>query len=178
VGQYFGAFVKVNTDTTAADGIKFSTADNGAPTIDAPAANPTTDFIEATFSAPANTKYRLWLRLKGTNNSKFNESVWVQFSDSVDGAGAQVYRTGTTNGLLVNLENCNNCGISNWGWQNHAYWLPDTGEVWFAAGGVHTIRIQIREDGVQLDQIVLSPMQYVTAPPGPVTNDNTIVPHP
>ena len=43
---------------------------------------------------------------------------------------------------------------------------------------MHTIRIHIREDGLQLDPIVLSPMQYVTAPPGPVTNDNTIVPHP
>src|SRR5207247_2335361 len=89
-----------------------------------------------------------------------------------------VYRTGTTAGLLVNLENCFSCGISGWGWQNHAYWLTDTGEVWFAQGGLHTIRVQVREDGVMLDQIVLSPATYLVNPPGPVTNDTTIVPKP
>ena len=38
------------------------------------------------------------------------------------------------------------------------------------------MRIQIREDGVQLDQIVLSPGTYLSSPPGPATNDTTIVP--
>jgi hypothetical protein len=46
----------------------------------------------------------------------------------------------------------------------------------FATTGRHTIRIQAREDGAQLDQIVLSPSQYLNAAPGPVRNDATIVP--
>ena len=36
----------------------------------------------------------------------------------------------------------------------------------FATSGTHTMRIQVREDGVQLDQIVLSSAQYLTAAPG------------
>jgi len=40
------------------------------------------------------------------------------------------------------------------------------------------MRIQVREDGVQLDQIVLSPNTYLSAAPGGKTNDGTIVPKP
>jgi hypothetical protein len=40
------------------------------------------------------------------------------------------------------------------------------------------MRIQVREDGVQLDQIVLSSSQFLSAAPGSVTNDTTIVPKP
>jgi hypothetical protein len=36
----------------------------------------------------------------------------------------------------------------------------------------------VREDGVQLDQIILSPSNYLSSPPGGVTNDSTIVPKP
>ena len=36
----------------------------------------------------------------------------------------------------------------------------------------------VREDGVQFDQIVLSPTTYLTSPPGGVSNDSTIVPKP
>jgi len=50
--------------------------------------------------------------------------------------------------------------------------------VTFAGGGSHTLRIQVREDGVQLDQIVLSPTTYLNTPPGPASNDATIVPKP
>ena len=102
----------------------------------------------------------------------------MQFSDSVDAAGNPIYRIGSSSGLMVNLEDCNACGHSAWGWQNKAYWLPDNGEVRFAGNNPHTIRIQVREDGVEFDQIVLSPVQYLTAAPGPVKNDSTIVPRP
>jgi len=40
------------------------------------------------------------------------------------------------------------------------------------------MRIQVREDGVQLDQIVLSPSQYLSVAPGPAGHDSTIVPKP
>jgi hypothetical protein len=50
-----------------------------------------------------------------------------------------------------------------------------TATVTFASAGTHTVRIQIREDGVQLDQIVLSPSRFFNAAPGGVSNDTTIV---
>jgi hypothetical protein len=53
--------------------------------------------------------------------------------------------------------------------------LSQATTVTFAASGSHTLRIQVREDGVQFDQIVMSPSQYRDAPPGPVSNDSTIV---
>ena len=50
--------------------------------------------------------------------------------------------------------------------------------MWFQNSGAHTIRVQVSEDGVEIDQIVISPVTYATNPPGPVSNDNTIVPKP
>ena len=99
----------------------------------------------------------------------------MQFSDALAGGGA-AYPIGSTSGLLVNLEPCNACGISGWGWQNGAYWLSQAKTITFAAAGTHTIRVQVREDGAQIDQIVLSPSQYITSAPGPVRDDATIVP--
>jgi hypothetical protein len=38
------------------------------------------------------------------------------------------------------------------------------------------VRIQQREDGAIVDQIVLSPNTYLTTPPGGRQNDNTVLP--
>lgn len=134
------------------------------------------DYIEATFSAPSYTPYHVWLRLRAAGDSKYNDSVWVQFSDALDLNQAGVYPIGSTSGLLVNLENCKGCGVSGWGWQDRAYWLQQPNVVQFASGGTHTIRVQTREDGVQIDQVVLSPAIYLSASPGSVTGDTKIVP--
>ena len=75
-----------------------------------------------------------------------------------------VYQIGSANGLLVNLENCFACGVAGWGWQDKAYWLNQASTIAFSTGGSHTIRVQTREDGVQVDQIVLSPSTYCRAP--------------
>ena len=45
----------------------------------------------------------------------------------------------------------------------------------FVASGTHTLRIQTREDGVQLDEVVLSPSAYLSSSPGQVVDDNTKV---
>ncbi|MGE3706751.1 MAG: hypothetical protein AB7I13_15885, partial [Vicinamibacterales bacterium] len=134
------------------------------------------DYFEASFTAQANTNYHVWLRLRGTNNSKYNESVWVQFNDSQNTNGSPQYRIGTSDGLLVNLENCRDCGIAQWGWQDKGYWTSQSPIVRFPTTGSHTIRVQIREDGVGVDQIVLSPSTYLSRSPGLVANDSTIVP--
>ena len=174
ISRTFGSWSRA-ADPTAAAGVALVTPDLGQPTVPAPSS---ADYLEATFEAPAGVPYRIWLRLKGTGDTKWNESVWVQLSDAVNSSGDATYRIGTTDGLLVNLENCFGCGISGWGWQNHGYWLNDSGEVRFAGTGSHTIRVSVREDGVQLDQIVLSPARYLTTSPGTLKNDSVVVPKP
>jgi hypothetical protein len=61
------------------------------------------------------------------------------------------------------------------GLARHGYWLAQPTTVTVATNGTHTLRIQVREDGVAVDQIVLSPDAYLHAAPGPVSNDSTIV---
>jgi len=164
-------------DGSAAGAQILTTPDNGWSTANSPLASPTY-FVDATFDAPANTAYHVWLRLRATASSKYNDSVWVQFSDATDLNGSAIYRMATTSALLVNLENCSGCGVSGWGWQDKAYWLNQVNTVKFATSGTHTIRIQTREDGVQLDQIVLSASTYLSRAPGQVTRDSTIVAKP
>jgi hypothetical protein len=120
----------------------------------------------------------VWLRLRAADDNKFNDSVWVQFSDGRETGytSGPPYLIGTTSGLLVNLESCSGCGAAAWGWQDAAWWTGQSPLVTFDHGGTHTMRIQVREDGVQLDQIVLSPAQFMAAGPGPMKNDTTIVP--
>jgi hypothetical protein len=46
----------------------------------------------------------------------------------------------------------------------------------FATNGWQKLRIQTREDGVSIDQVVLSSEKYRTTRPGAVRNDATILP--
>jgi hypothetical protein len=50
--------------------------------------------------------------------------------------------------------------------------------VYFAAGGTHTLRVQTREDGFSLDQIVLSAADYLNTSPGALKHDTTILVRP
>jgi hypothetical protein len=138
-----------------------------------------TDYVDVTFDAPAGTPYRIWLRMQALGNSKWNDSLWVQFSDARSGSSS-IYPMNTTQGaLLVNLATTSDAtSLNQWGWQNGAYWLSQPTTITFATSGTHTMRIQVREDGVQFDQIVLSPNQYLGSAPGPVGGDNKIVPKP
>ena len=164
-------------DDTAAGGTLMRNADaNYANTTNA-LANPL-HYFEAQFQAASNTRYRVWVRMRAKDDSKFNDSVFVQFSDTVTSTGSQIYRIGTTSAITENLWTCSTCQTFKWGWSRHAYWLSDTGEVRFQNSGTHTIRIQTREDGIDIDQIVISPVTYLSSAPGPVSNDNTIVAKP
>src|SRR6266850_3527309 len=62
----------------------------------------------------------LWLRGTAQNNYWGNDSVFVQFNDSVDASGQPALRVGTTSGAAVNLEDCSGCGDYDWGWQETA----------------------------------------------------------
>ena len=71
-----------------------------------------TQYFEQTFAASAGS-YHIWLRMRALNNSKWNDAVWVQFSDALDANGQPVYRIGTTSGLLVNLATDSAAGSLN-----------------------------------------------------------------
>src|SRR5207248_5273372 len=111
-------------DASSPNGVKLVTHDlnvsNTSNALAAPA-----DYVDVTFNAPAGTPYTLWLRLQAAGNSKWNDSLWVQFSDAL-ASGSAVYPINTTQALLVNLatSNClSGCSLNGWGWQNGAYWL-------------------------------------------------------
>jgi PKD domain len=161
-------------DSTSPNGIKLVSPNAGQSAITTPLVAPA-DYIDIPFDAVPGTPYTLWMRLQAQSNSKWNDSLYVQFSDAQSGGG-QVYPLDSTSALVVNLATSNSGkSLSGWGWQNGAYWLTQTATLTFAGTGTHTLRIQVREDGIQFDQIVLSPSTYLTAPPGPVSNDSTIV---
>jgi hypothetical protein len=162
-------------DATSPNGVKLTTPDAGIAHTSAPLASPV-HYVDVAFEADADRPYAIWLRLRAIGNSKWNDAVWVQFSDARAG-GAPVYPIGTTSGLLVNLAtDSSGSSLSNWGWQNGAYWMSQATTVTFASSGIHTMRIQVREDGVELDQIVLSPTTYLSVAPGSASNDTTFVP--
>ena len=164
------------SDTSAAGGVRVGQPDAGAAKIGTALASPT-HYFDMTFSAEAGRAYRLWLRGKAQTNSYNNDSVHVQFSQSVDANGAATYRIGTTSSTVVVLEDCSGCGLSGWGWQDNGYGAGVLGPlVYFATTGTHTVRVQAREDGLSIDQMVLSPERYLTAAPGTLKNDTTILP--
>ena len=166
----------LTADTSAAGGSRLFNPDAGAPKLATAEAAPTR-YFNLEFDADANTDYRLWIRGKALNDFWGNDSVFVQFSDSVTPANAATWRIGTTSSTTVNLEECSGCGVKEWGWQDNGYGAGVAGPfVRFAASGSHTIRVQTREDGFSIDQIVLSSGTYKTAAPGALKNDTTKLP--
>jgi phosphatidylserine/phosphatidylglycerophosphate/cardiolipin synthase-like enzyme len=163
-------------DSTAAGASAMHQPDAGAAKITGALANPT-NYFELTFNATAGVGYRLWMRMKAQSNSGANDSVHVQFSGSVGSGGSATYRIGTTSKTEVNLEDCSGCGLAGWGWQDNGWGVNVLGPlIYFNTTGPQTIRVQQREDGVSIDQILLSPQKFVSAPPGALKNDTTIYP--
>lgn len=174
-GSVHGGWTFV-ADAAAAGGSRLRHADAGAAKLTSALASPVS-YFDITFTAAANLPYRLWIRGRADADFYGNDSVYVQFSDAVTAAGAAAYRIGTTTATTYVLENCSGCGLQGWGWQDNGYGTGVLGPlIYFAASGTHTIRIQTREDGLSIDQIVLSPQTYLTVSPGLTKNDATIVP--
>lgn len=165
----------VENDASAAGGRRIRSPNAGVAKIVTPLASPSS-YFELTFTAEAGRPYRLWIRGKAENNNYANDSVHVQFSGAVNQSGTAVYRIGTATSTEFNLESCSGCGLSNWGWEDNGWGNGVLGpQIFFAASGPQRIRIQPREDGLSIDQIVLSPSTYLTAAPGPTKNDTTIL---
>jgi phosphatidylserine/phosphatidylglycerophosphate/cardiolipin synthase-like enzyme len=166
----------VETDAAAAAGAKMRHPDAGAPKLTSASANPA-NYFELTFDAVAGTAYRLWIRGRADSNYWGNDSVFVQFSGTVTSTGSATWRIGTTSAAEVNLEDCSGCGLAGWGWQDNGWGAGVMGPlVYFGTTGPQTLRIQTREDGFAIDQVVLSPASYLSTSPGALKNDTTILP--
>ncbi|HEV7802782.1 MAG TPA: hypothetical protein VGP15_17030, partial [Burkholderiales bacterium] len=166
----------VTPDTTAAGGARLQNPNAALPKAIVPLAAPVS-YFELTFDADAGKAYRVWVRGRAQGDDYNNDSVHVQFDGSIDAAGAAVDRIDTTSSTVVVLEDCGGCGVSGWGWQDNGYGVGVLGPlVRFATAGTQRMRIQVREDGIGIDQVVLSAVAYVTQSPGAVKNDTTILP--
>ena len=117
------------------------------------------------------------MRGKADSNNWANDSVFIQFTGSqTSSSGGAAWRIGTTSAAEVNLEDCNGCGLSGWGWQDNGYGNNVAGQpIYFASTGWQTVRVQVREDGLSIDQIVLSHTVFLNASPGALKNDTTIL---
>jgi hypothetical protein len=66
--------------------------------------------------------------------------------------------------------------LQGWGWQDNGWGAGVLGPlVYFSNTGTQTIRVQVREDGLMIDQMVLSPQLYLFASPGALKNDTRIL---
>jgi hypothetical protein len=143
------------SDSTAASGWRLSNPDAGVPKIQTPLSSPS-NYVEFSFSPVAGIPYRLWIRGKAQGDSPYNDSVYVQFSGSVDSGGAPVYRINTTSATTINLEEYLDFTVRNWGWQDNGWGVNVLGpEIYFQSSGTQTLRIQQREDGISIDQIIV-----------------------
>ena len=162
------------SDSTASGGAALWNQDDGASKISPALASPT-NYFEQTFTASSGAAYHLWVRLRAQNNSLSNDSIHVQFNDSVDSGGSATMRIGTASSAEVVLQNGSSDSSDNgWGWADNG-WGTLGVNIFFATTGTHTVRVQQREDGAIVDEIVLSPDTYLSSPPGPRDNDTTIL---
>jgi len=160
-------------DTSAANGTRLANPDRSAPKLTTPLAAPGS-YFDIGFQAQAGVPYHLWIRGKAEKDYWGNDSVYVQFSGSVDQSGAPLFRIGTTGATTLSIEEAVNAGLSGWGWADNCLGCA-AAPIYFEQTGVQTIRVQVREDGVSIDQIVLGADRWLTAAPGMPKNDNTIL---
>jgi hypothetical protein len=161
-------------DTTAAGGSALWNPDAGAAKV-APALASPTNYFELSFNADPGKAYHVWMRIRAQNNSLSNDSVHAQFNDLVDSSGVAIARIGTSGSLEFVLQNGSSGAADHgWGWTENG-WGSLGPNVYFATSGTHTIRVQQREDGAIVDQIVISPDAYLSTAPGPRQDDATIL---
>lgn len=160
-------------DSTAADGVAVENPQRGTAKLASALAAPAS-YVEATFRAAAGVPYRLWLRMRADGDAWANDSIFLQFSGAVTATGAASSRIGTSGALTVTLEEGSGAGLAGWGWADAGYGTL-AAPVYFNQDGEQTIRIQQREDGVRIDQIVISTDAFYDGAPGTATGDRTIV---
>jgi endonuclease/exonuclease/phosphatase (EEP) superfamily protein YafD len=134
-----------------------SSLDSGVTTTIPASANPA-DRIEWPLYAPAG-QYTIWARLSAVPESpagtvgKWNNSVFLSVSEN-----GNTWPVPSV--ILDTADNSAGAGIGGWRWMRQAYWLaakPFT----FTTTGVHHIRISLREDGVAVDQVYVTPSSAI-----------------
>jgi hypothetical protein len=166
---------QVMSDPTAAGGARMASLDlREGQTVKI--GNAGSDYFEMTFDAEAGRPYRLWIRGKAERNSINNDSVYVQFSGAVDQSGTPLYSLGKSSAAVAILQPCDKCTLDTWGWQDNGAFATLGPLVYFAKTGPQKVRILSREDGISIDQIVLSSSAYLTQAPGAPRADGTILP--
>jgi endonuclease/exonuclease/phosphatase family metal-dependent hydrolase len=168
-----GAWTLVN-DATAAGGVRLSNPDAGVAKLASASAAPAS-YFEIPFTVETGRPYRLWVRGKAAADAWQNDSTFVQFSGSLAADGTPAFRIGTTAATVVSIEDSSGAGVAGWGWQDNGYGLNVLGAPIYFDNPSQTLRVQVREDGLSIDQIVLSSELYLTAAPGVTKNDATIL---
>lgn len=106
--------------------------------------------------------YRCWVHMKvGEPKGRSTANViWVQFSDSVNQAGQEVFRPGTGSYLTAQ-------GPAQPGWTWVGCDAANSAEslVYFQNSADVTVRIQAGSEGVGFDQFILSPVRFLNEPP-------------
>jgi hypothetical protein len=172
-GERHGAW-RLELDPSAAADVRVWHPNANAPKITTAAASPD-HYVDHFFIADPSQTYKIWVRLRAEDDHWTNDSIFVQF-EAATVNGQSRYGIGTTDALDINLEQCSGCGVSGWGWRDERWGAALGGApvlLRFPKGGWQRMRIQTREDGVSVDQVVLSAEQYLNAAPGPAKNDNT-----
>ena len=111
-------------------------------------------------------------------HSTSNDSLHIQFSDAVTGPASTTRTMGigtTSSAEFIIQEGSGASGPDKWGWADNG-WDSAGKPIYFGTTGIHTLRMQAREDGPFVDQIVISPTDYLTDSPGGQNNDTTILP--
>ena len=177
-GQVNGPAWTIVPDSTAAGGKRVLNPNANAAKIATALASPGS-YVDIPFTAVAGHAYHLWMRGRAELNSYTNDSTFVQFTNSLNASQAPAYRIGTTSAIEYSLEDCNGCGVAGWGWQDNA-WAAVGPPISFATSGPQTLRLQQREDGLSIDQVILSPIPNFLSSksPGMLKNDATIYARP
>jgi hypothetical protein len=116
-----------------------------------------------TFAVPVErgVPYRCWIHMKvgeAKGRSTAN-TVYVQFSKSVDEANQEVFRLSTNSYLTAQ-------GPTQPGWTWVSCDLEDGSSlIYFENSGESRVRIQAGAEGVGFDQFLLSPATFLEAPP-------------
>jgi phosphatidylserine/phosphatidylglycerophosphate/cardiolipin synthase-like enzyme/regulation of enolase protein 1 (concanavalin A-like superfamily) len=175
-GQITGTKWSIVSDASAGGAKRLWDMNASATKVTTASTNPTS-YVDITFNAVAGQPYHFWMRGRAESNVYTNDSVFVQFSNAVTSANVPTFRIGTTSAAEYNLEDCSGCGLSGWGWQDNGWGVGVMGpNIYFDTTGPQTLRIQNREDGLSVDQIILSPSTgaFFTTSPGALKNDTKI----
>ena len=130
------------------------------------------------FTAPAGAAFRLWIRGKALQRlglQRFCPRAVLRQRDAR--AGRPSIASAPRPETYVNLEEANGAAFRAGAGRTTASAAGVLGPlVYFADSGTHTIRVQVREDGFSIDQIVLSPDTFLNAAPGANKLDQTKLP--